>query len=156
MIVRFEIPGPPRSKGRHRTTKKGVYYTPDDTVRFENLVMLCYRQNHKRMTFPDGPISIMIVTYFLIPKSASKKRQALMLSGEIRPTVTPDFENIAKVICDSLNQVAYRDDAQIVSATLIKAYGNEANTVVTMRTTPTNELSHTYRKVIPTQAGINL
>lgn len=45
-----------------------------------------------------------------------------MLSGEIRPTKKPDTDNIAKAICDALNGVAYRDDAQICCLTVQKQY----------------------------------
>lgn len=36
----------------------------------------------------------------------------------------PDIDNIAKVVCDALNGVAYKDDKQIVSLKLAKRYGS--------------------------------
>ena len=39
-----------------------------------------------------------------------------------RPAKRPDFDNIGKIIADALNGVAYRDDAQIVEAKLVKIY----------------------------------
>jgi len=38
--------------------------------------------------------------------------------------VKPDLDNIMKVVCDALNQIAYRDDSQIVSAYLAKMYSD--------------------------------
>lgn len=39
-----------------------------------------------------------------------------MLAGEIRPTKKPDMDNVVKIIADSLNNLAYYDDTQIVEA----------------------------------------
>ena len=47
-----------------------------------------------------------------------------MVAGDIRPTKTPDYDNIGKIISDALNGVAYRDDAQIVEANISKYYSN--------------------------------
>ena len=45
-----------------------------------------------------------------------------MEKGDIRPTKKPDWDNIGKVVSDSLNQIAYRDDAQIVDSQVRKFY----------------------------------
>ena len=50
-----------------------------------------------------------------------------MRSGIIRPTKKPDFDNIAKIICDALNGIAYKDDASIVSAIVEKYYADDDN-----------------------------
>ncbi|WP_332834903.1 RusA family crossover junction endodeoxyribonuclease [Clostridium perfringens] len=39
-----------------------------------------------------------------------------------KPTKKPDVDNIAKIILDSLNGVAYKDDSQIVDIRIIKKY----------------------------------
>ena len=45
-----------------------------------------------------------------------------MLKEEVLPTKKPDVDNIAKVICDVLNGIAYHDDTQIVSLNVSKVY----------------------------------
>lgn len=45
-----------------------------------------------------------------------------MLSGQLYPTKKPDWDNVGKIICDALNGIAYRDDAQIVFAAVSKSY----------------------------------
>lgn len=47
-----------------------------------------------------------------------------MLNGLIRPTKKPDMDNVVKVIADSLNQLAYRDDTQIVDCQCRKFYSD--------------------------------
>ena len=43
----------------------------------------------------------------------------------ICPQKKPDADNIAKIICDALNDVAYKDDTQVVMLTIIKKYAIE-------------------------------
>ncbi|WP_279284564.1 RusA family crossover junction endodeoxyribonuclease [Clostridium sporogenes] len=43
--------------------------------------------------------------------------------GIVRPTIKPDVDNIAKVILDSLNGLAYKDDKQIIFCSISKWYG---------------------------------
>jgi Holliday junction resolvase RusA-like endonuclease len=38
------------------------------------------------------------------------------------PVKKPDADNIAKIICDALNGIAYRDDTQIISLKVLKIY----------------------------------
>lgn len=66
-----------------------------------------------------------ILAFYSIPKSASKKKRTLMVEGKIRPTKKPDMDNVMKMIADSLNQVAYRDDTQIVDAQVRKFYSEQ-------------------------------
>lgn len=75
-----------------------------------------------------------IKAYYAIPTSASKKKQAAMEAGEIRPTKKPDADNIIKVVADSLNQVAYHDDAEIVGVSLAKYYGRQSRIEVEIKT----------------------
>ena len=73
-----------------------------------------------------------IRAYFAIPASDSKKQRAQKVQGAIRPTKKPDWDNIGKIIADSLNGVAYRDDSQIVDAQVRKFFGTEPRVEVTI------------------------
>lgn len=135
MTVEFTIPGAPQSKGRPRfSTANGFVktYTPAQTANYENLVKLEYdRQIGER--FNDGAaIEMHIFAFFDIPKSVSKKKREQMLCGEIRPIKKPDADNIIKIIADSLNGIAYKDDAQIVQCTVCKKYSSLPRVVVAM------------------------
>jgi Holliday junction resolvase RusA-like endonuclease len=57
-----------------------------------------------------------------VPKSYSKKRTEACLSGLERPTKKPDWDNVAKSICDAMNGIVYQDDTQIVDAYVTKVY----------------------------------
>ena len=45
-----------------------------------------------------------------------------MLNNEINVTKKPDCDNIAKIILDSLNKIAYHDDSQVVDLHVNKRY----------------------------------
>lgn len=123
-IFSFTIPGEPKGKGRPRFLKNGRTYTPNITTGYENLVKLTFKQAYPDdMPFTkDIPLMVSIRAYFTIPKSASKKKTALMKSADIYPTKKPDTDNIAKIVLDSLNGIAYHDDSQIVGLYLVKLY----------------------------------
>lgn len=59
-----------------------------------------------------------------------------MIDRLIRPTRKPDFDNIGKIICDALNGIAYRDDAQIVDALVRKFYSDTPRVIVEISDIP--------------------
>lgn len=73
-----------------------------------------------------------MVAYLPIPKSKPKKWQRLALAGKIRPTKKPDFDNIGKIVADSLNGIAYRDDSAIVDGWVRKFYGEQPKLIVVL------------------------
>lgn len=122
-MIKLVIPGEPVAKGRPRVTKWGTY-TPEKTKNYETLVKELFYIEHGQ-TLLEGQLEIDIKAYFSIPKSTSKKNKNLMIAGKIRPTKKPDADNILKIIGDALNNIAYKDDKQIVSANIEKFYSDE-------------------------------
>lgn len=118
----FEVPGEPTGKSRPRVTKFGNY-TPEKTVLYENLIKTYFMiaKGRKR----NGHIYMGIKAYFKIPKSATKQDKGLMRIRAIRPTKKPDADNILKIVADALNNIAYDDDSQIVSAKVEKFYADD-------------------------------
>ena len=122
-MIQFAVMGEPQGKGRPKFTKKGHTYTPEKTAAYEKAAALAYKRRYYGESFEKGvPLEMRIRAYCKVPQSASKAKKADMLSGRIRPTKTPDADNIAKIICDALNGVAYHDDAQIVRIAVEKYY----------------------------------
>lgn len=122
-MVVFTVPGRPKGKARARTNKTGITYTPKNTVMYENLVKACFIESQPRERwFAGEPLAVNIYARFPIPKSKSKRDKEAMMQGYIQPTVKPDADNIAKIICDALNGVAYGDDTQVIRLTVVKSY----------------------------------
>lgn len=128
----FVIPGEPCGKARPRVVRNGSFtraYTPEKTVAYENLVKLEYQRQCNGCWF-DGPVNVSIIAFFGIPASVSKKKAKGMQAGSVLPTKKPDCDNIGKIICDALNGVAYKDDAQVVRLTIAKRYETIPNVYV--------------------------
>ena len=130
------IYGEPQGKGRPRFSTVCGHVktrTPDQTVIYENLVKTEYR-NQSGVRFPDDAmLDVRVMAYYTIPKSISKKKRQAMLDHKVRPTKKPDFDNIGKIVCDSLNDIAYHDDAQIVDAQVRKFFSDDPRVVVTIQ-----------------------
>ena len=130
-MIKLVIPGEPVAKGRPRVTKWGTY-TPEKTKNYETLVKELFYIKHGQ-TLLEGPLKMKVQAYFTIPKSTSKKKKELMKTGELRPTKKPDLDNILKIIGDALNEIAYQDDKQIISASIEKYYSEEPRVEIEIR-----------------------
>lgn len=125
MQVNFTILGEPFGKQRPRHMKNGITYTPQKTVLYEDEVRVEYKRQ-ARYRFPDKtPLCVVIKAYYRIPDSAGKKKREEMKNGIVRPVKKPDGDNIAKIICDSLNEIAYHDDCQITDMCVQKWYSEK-------------------------------
>ncbi|WP_338912759.1 RusA family crossover junction endodeoxyribonuclease [Clostridium perfringens] len=120
------VTGKIRGKARPRICR-GHAFTPKDTVQYEKLVRECYKQQDGR--YLEGSIKALIIAYYKIPKSYSKKCVQAIRDGLEKPTKKPDADNIAKIILDSLNGIAYKDDSQIIELIVIKRYTEDEEKV---------------------------
>lgn len=120
MKVKFTIPGIPVPKARPRVVR-GRAFTPKKTKDYEALVKDVYRLTVGEY-LGDSAIVATIDLYFPIPESYSKSKKRRIADGEIKHTKRPDVDNCAKAILDALNEVAYKDDAQIVESRITKHY----------------------------------
>lgn len=108
----------PKGKARARTVSKEGgktwVYTPTATAHAENIirdrVMQC-----KEFYGTEVPIRLKAIFYLERPKTTPKKR--------VYPVVRPDWDNLAKLLTDSLEKFIYKNDAQIVDCYIQKRYG---------------------------------
>lgn len=135
MTVKFTILGEPKGKGRPRfIPQTGRAITPKDTANYETLVRMEYVAQCQGFKFPDkAMLDMRIIAYYSIPKSQTKKNRELMKNRLLRPIKKPDMDNVVKIIADSLNQVAYRDDTQIVDCQCRKFYSENPRVEVTIK-----------------------
>lgn len=133
--ISFVVQGEPIAKGRPRFSRRGSFihtYTPEKTKDYESLVQQNYTAQCNGEYAGDSPMIINIDAYFPIPKSVSKIKRQKMISNEIKKTSRPDVDNVGKSICDALNGLAWKDDSQIVEATIRKFYSDAPHVVVTI------------------------
>ena len=138
-MIAFTVPGPPQGQARARTVynpklKRSISYTPDNTVLYENLIKTRYLEVTDKKYENKEALHVSITAFFEPPKSTSKKRREIMLAGYEKPCKKPDIDNIAKVILDSLNDIAYHDDTQVVSLCMAKKYAETPRVEVEIQT----------------------
>ena len=133
-MIEFKVFGKPQGKARPRVyhsqkTGKTWAVTPEKTVSYEQQIIKACKEamerSHHEGYFNNEPLWLTITAYYDIPKSTSKKQRQLMYNDDIFPTKKPDVDNIAKVVCDALNNVLYKDDTQICDLEINKRYINE-------------------------------
>lgn len=120
------VEGKIKGKARPRVFN-GHAMTPKDSVNYENWVRLCYQQQEGKHL--EGSIRARIIAYYKVPKSYTKKRVQVIREGLEQPQKKPDADNIAKIILDSLNKIAYEDDSQIVELTILKRFTEDIERV---------------------------
>lgn len=101
--VHFTVPGEPRSKERPRATRNGVIYTPAKTQEAEIIVKNAFLEQVPNGTYFTTPVIVAIVFF-----NGNKRRR--------------DVDNMAKLVMDALNKVAYEDDYLVWEMTATKLW----------------------------------
>ena len=129
--VVITLAGVPVGKGRPRFVRAtGRAYTPDKTRSYEDSLRLSAQVAMVGRAPLDGALSVVVEAAFPVPASWSEKKRSAALAGQVHPCVKPDADNLIKVL-DAFNEIVWRDDKQVVEATIRKSYSDKpAFTVV--------------------------
>ena len=128
-MVNFKIVGEIQTKQRPRARIRGNFaqvYTPKETVYYENYIKSEYQRQVNKW-FGNEPLSIKIDCRFKAPKEVAR---LLKLGYNIICDNQKDCDNLAKIICDGLNGIAYTDDRQIINLEVSKSYDLESEYVI--------------------------
>lgn len=139
MVILFEIIGEIKTKKRPRPFVmkhgKASCYTPKDTLYYENYVRECYLnavKDKEFKSFGNKPLAVRIGAYFKAPKKYEKYGNKI---ADLACDKNKDLDNIAKIVLDSLNKVAYDDDKQIYDLSISKFWtGVQERIVVKIKT----------------------
>lgn len=127
--VRFTVYGEPVAKARPRFS--GHAYTPERTKKHEEKIALVYKSKYGDRKFEKGvPVIVACDFFFKIAKSDKKAIKEAKIAGEIRPTKRPDTDNVEKTVLDSILNLAYEDDSQVVELIGRKFYSTEPRTEI--------------------------
>lgn len=127
IVMTIQVPGIPVGKGRPRMSVRGGHamaYTPEKTVRYENLVRTMFVNAYPDAVPLDVPVKVIVDAEFPIPKSWSKKKR----KDAFYVTKKPDIDNIIKSIFDGLNGVAWTDDSLVAVLEASKRYTEQMPT----------------------------
>ena len=124
-MVMYTVYGEPVGKGRPRFARRGNFvstYTPQKTKSYEDEIRMMAKAAMGASEPLETPITVAIYIRVGIPTSFSKQKRKDALSGIIRPTKKPDLDNVAKCVLDSMNEIVYLDDKQVVNLHVTKVY----------------------------------
>ena len=127
--ISFVVPGAPTGKGRPRFTKTGHAYTPKETVSRENLIASEAMRAWRRPP-SDEAFTLSVLCILPIPKSWPLKKRLAAIEGALPAASGVDADNALKSVGDALNQIVWRDDRQVIRATVEKRYGETPATHV--------------------------
>jgi len=117
-ILEFFVPGEPKPKGRPRFAKAtGHAYTPKRTADEEAAIRslgMRLMQKHGMEQPWEGLCIVEVWALIAKPKDW----------WEGKEPGRGDVDNYAKIVTDSLNQVVFKDDRQIIHLSVQKGYSN--------------------------------
>lgn len=140
--IRIVVPGTPKPlpRNRHRImNRKGggpafvVNYMPKEAAEEQSSIRWIANQAMNGRAPIDGTIDLRVVAFMPIPASWSKKKQAVALADQVRPTGRPDADNIIKLLKDCLTGVVLRDDSIITDMAMWKRYSSSPRLLVEVR-----------------------
>ena len=118
--IEITIPGLPVSQPRQRhaiIAGRTVNYTPSNHP-VQSFKAVCKLVASQKLPKPlAGPVEVEIAFYFQRPSNKTWKTRPMPLEAK---TTKPDLDNLAKAVMDSLNGVAWIDDAQVCKIVLSK------------------------------------
>lgn len=116
--MKIFIPIKPMPAPRPRVTRNGTYNDPKYTNYKKAIALYCQRI----FGVSEKPIAMHLIFLFDIPKSWSKTKK----DSAIWHTSRPDIDNLQKGVMDSLNGIAYVDDAQVCYLSAKKQYSEKS------------------------------
>lgn len=108
-------------KDRPRFAHGKVFTTPKTKAAEETVGWVAKQAGCRPQS---GPVSVTAEVHVAMPKSWSAEKRERLL-GSYAYEDTRDVDNILKAILDGLNDVAYHDDRQVVSASVKKVLSRE-------------------------------
>ena len=78
-------------------------------------------------------VEFTLRVYFSIPESWSNRKREFCRRGLLRPTVTPDADNLCKASADAITGIVIRDDKFIVTAQIEKWYSDRPRVEMEVR-----------------------
>ena len=122
---KFMVPGEPQGKGRPRFVRAtGRTYTPADTLYYEDRIAKIAALVFDDRELPiaaDVPIWLDVAAVFSRPGRLYRRKDSIERVWAPRARV--DADNIIKTIGDALQRILFKDDRQVVRATVSKEYG---------------------------------
>jgi Holliday junction resolvase RusA-like endonuclease len=138
--ISFTVPGPPRGWARARASAAGRFvrmHNPKSNDEWRASVQFAAVGR-----FPEPlrvPVAVVITAFWSRPAGHIGKR-GLKPSAPVHRTGKPDVDNLAKGVLDSLNGIAWHDDAQVVQLVVAKGWADDGGARTVVSIFPRDEL----------------
>jgi len=157
-MIAFFVPGLPKPKG-----SKNAFVIPGRSGARPRAVLVDQNSHdlkswahsvsaEARLHAPDalieGPVEMRLMFYVKAPKSLRKTVPSFA-------TKKPDLDKLTRAVWDSLSGVLYRDDSQVIQATISKQYGDQLGVQVQLCESPYGSVLGYTPGVIPSQKHID-
>jgi Holliday junction resolvase RusA-like endonuclease len=103
---------------------------PEQEGYFKQMVS---KQLPEKFEILQGPVIMRIDCRLARPKShygTGRNQDKVKKSAPLWPLITPDWDNLGKFVGDCFNGLVFKDDKQVISATVDKFYAKVACTIV--------------------------
>ena len=147
ITLSFRVDGLPKGQPRVKAARRGGFvsiYTPGTAKDWKRAVHQAAVTAEAKVTCPSpvftGPVELILRFWMPRPKSHLNSKGSTKSNAPRWHTAKPDFDNLAKAVCDVLtdnpkkkHKGIWRDDAQIVFSTITKEYGSNPGCEITIR-----------------------
>ena len=99
-----------------------ILHPATETKRYQRALALQAKVVMGSKPLLTGALVVTVTAVMSVPRSWSQKDRDAALTGVIRPTGKPDWDNFGKQL-DAFKGVVWVDDAIVVDARVIKVYG---------------------------------
>jgi Holliday junction resolvase RusA-like endonuclease len=117
-VLRLTLYGDPVGKARPRVTRtksgKSLTYTPSRTAQAQEQWKALFLES-RQQPFSEGTPLCLLLRAFLSRPQYLRKRARL-------PITKPDLDNMAKLVTDALEGLAYHRDSNFIAMNLSKHY----------------------------------
>jgi len=115
----------PTQKDRPRLGKRGRVFNTLKTRNAEADIRLLIQDeiSKQQIHITDKPVIVKIRFNYELPSRLSKKDKLLADLDMLYKVSRPDIDNLCKLVMDSMNQLIYFDDGQVVKLVCEKRYG---------------------------------
>lgn len=120
--LQFTITIPPAAQERPRA--RAIKRKEDGRVmamayksgkqRLKDTRLLALLYEHRPHAPISGQIFLGVKAFLPVPESRPKRWKSEALAGKVRPTTTPDLDNLLKQLKDCMKDVFWGDDKQVV------------------------------------------
>lgn len=131
-MISFFVLGLPQPQGSAKAfVQNGRTHITSDNPKMKSWRNDVKCEAQKHFTKPELDAPMIVTAVFCLPRpkghyGTGRNAGVVKASAPDVPAVKPDVDKLARALLDALTGVAYRDDAQVTTLTVRKAYTDES------------------------------